>query len=72
MINSSFLFDRDTLVPLSWGQKTFNELKERGVKGDFIPVKNTLHELKKVELLELEKWLAEILPPLDNDLQNKL
>jgi phospholipase/carboxylesterase len=47
-------------------------LKARGVVGEFIPVKNTLHELKKSELLELEKWLNEILPPLDRDLQNKL
>lgn len=60
------------MVPIDWGKKTFDELTKRGVKGDFIPIKNTLHELKKSELLDLEKWLGEILPPLDNELQNKL
>jgi hypothetical protein len=44
----------------------------REVCGDFVPLKHTLHELKKVEMLELEKWLQEVLPPLENDLQNKL
>lgn len=65
-------FYRDTLVPLAWGRKTFDELEKRGVLGSFNPLKGTLHELKKIELLELEKWLQEILPPLDNELQNKL
>lgn len=55
-----------------WGRKTFDELKKRGVTGDFSMLKNTLHELKKNELVELEKWLLEILPPLESDLQNKL
>lgn len=66
------MFHSDTLVPPAWGRKTFDELKARGVKGEFIPIKNTLHELKKSEMLELEKWLQEILPPLESDLQNKL
>lgn len=63
---------RDTLVPPAWGRKTFDELKMRGVKGDFVSLRNTMHELKKVEMLELEKWLQDILPPLENDLHNKL
>lgn len=66
------VFYRDTLVPLAWGRRTFDELEKRGVSGTFTPLKSTLHELKKVELLELEKWLQEILPPLENELQNKL
>jgi hypothetical protein len=68
---SKFYF-RDTLVPPDWGIKTFDELKKRGIEGDFITLKNTLHELKKNELLDLEKWISEILPPLESDLQNKL
>lgn len=63
---------RDTLVPLSWGEKTFEELTKRGIVGEFTPLKNTLHELKKSELLELEKWINEMLPPLESDLHNKL
>jgi phospholipase/carboxylesterase len=42
------------------------------VEGDFTPLKNTLHELKKSELLDLEKWFQELLPPLESDLHNKL
>lgn len=63
---------RDTLVLPEWGRKTFDELQKRGVSGSFTPLKNTLHELKKIELLELEKWLFETIPPLESDLQNKL
>jgi len=59
-------------VPIDWGKKTFEELKKRGIKGDLVPIRNTLHELKKSELLDLENWLGEILPPLENELQNKL
>jgi phospholipase/carboxylesterase len=59
-------------VPTAWGRKTFEELKKRGVQGEFTPLRNTLHELKRSEMLDLEKWLAELLPPLESDLQNKL
>jgi predicted esterase len=67
-----FISYRDTLVPPEWGLKTYEELKARGVEGSFDSLKNTLHELKKNELLELEKWFQEILPPLESDLNNKL
>lgn len=60
------------MVPLDWGKTTLNELQKRGVSGDMTELKNTLHELKKHELLELERWIQEIVPPLDADLQNKL
>lgn len=70
--NLRSISNRDTLVPPEWGQKTFEELKKRGVEGEYTSLKNTLHELKKSELLELEKWLCELLPPHENDLQNKL
>ena len=62
----------DTLVPMSWGQNTFEELKKRNIQGDFTPMKNTLHELKKHEMMDLEKWITELLPLLESDLQNKL
>lgn len=57
---------------MSWGQNTYEELKKRKIQGDFIPMKNTLHELKKHEMMDLEKWFTELLPPLETDLQNKL
>jgi phospholipase/carboxylesterase len=59
--------ERDTLVPLSWGMQTHEELKKLGVIGEFHPLKNTLHEMKKNELLELEKWLEKMLPALEHD-----
>lgn len=64
--------DRDTLVPENWGHKTFVELQKFGIAGKFVPVKNTFHELKNCELLELQEWIVNKLPPLENDLQNKL
>lgn len=59
-------------MPAEWGRKTFEELRKRGVTGDFTALRNTLHELKRTEMLDLEKWLNEIVPPLESDLQNKL
>lgn len=54
--------DRDALVPLSWGQKSFEKLTDLGIKGEFIPVKNTMHEMKKVELQALLDWINKIIP----------
>lgn len=60
--------DRDTLVPISWGQKTYNELTNQGVNGNFDAVKNTMHEMKQRELKELFDWIEKTLPPIDNHL----
>lgn len=54
--------DRDTLVPLQWGQETFENLSQLGVKGDFHTLKNTLHELKKKEVEQLSQWFYKVLP----------
>ncbi|XP_063696584.1 lysophospholipase-like protein 1 [Culicoides brevitarsis] len=64
--------DRDTLVPMDWGRKTFDKLTELGVQGEFVPLKNTLHELKTRELKQIIEWINTTLPPLDSDLVNKL
>ena len=64
--------ERDDLVPIDWGEETFNNLKNVGVKGEFYTLKNTLHELKKGELLQLQEWLTQKLPPLKEDIPNKL
>ncbi|XP_055847557.1 lysophospholipase-like protein 1 [Episyrphus balteatus] len=63
---------RDLMVPSSWGQESYDELTKLGVKGQFSLLQNTLHELKKRELLDIQEWISVKLPPLTNDLQNKL
>ncbi|XP_016941347.1 lysophospholipase-like protein 1 [Drosophila suzukii] len=64
--------ERDTLVPQDWGVETFESLKKLGVKGTFHPLRNTLHELKTASITDLEKWIQEKLPPLENQVPNKL
>lgn len=64
--------DRDSLVPSEWGRRTFAKLQKLGVKGSFVPLKNTMHELKISEMVELQQWIADTIPPLDSDLANKL
>ncbi|XP_073819910.1 lysophospholipase-like protein 1 [Musca autumnalis] len=59
--------DRDPLVPMEWGQTTFNKLTELGVKGTFTTLSNTFHELKKRELLDLNRWILSKLPSLENN-----
>ncbi|XP_057670907.1 lysophospholipase-like protein 1 [Diorhabda carinulata] len=54
--------ERDTMVPISWGKKTFEELTKLGISAEFHPIKNTLHELKKNEILQLLEWIQKILP----------
>ncbi|XP_075145769.1 lysophospholipase-like protein 1 isoform X2 [Haematobia irritans] len=57
--------NRDTLVPIEWGRDSFNKLQAMGVKGKFIPLKHTLHELKKQEMLDIEQWILSKLPNLN-------
>lgn len=64
--------ERDTLVPISWGKETFEELLSLGVSGEFKPLKNTFHELKATEILEIQDWIFKLLPPLENDIVTKL
>ncbi|XP_030763560.1 lysophospholipase-like protein 1 [Sitophilus oryzae] len=59
--------EKDTMVPITWGQKTFEELTKLNVKGEFVPLVYTLHELKKSELEGLFKWINKTLPPLETD-----
>lgn len=58
--------EKDTMVPISWGKKTFEELTKLGVNGDFVPLVYTLHELKKSELEGLFKWFEKILPQVND------
>lgn len=64
--------ERDSLVPMSWGKDTYDQLTELGVSGEFKTLKNTLHELKASELNEIQDWILKLLPMLDTDIPNKL
>lgn len=58
--------ERDTMVPIEWGRETFDNLVDLGVKGEFVPLRNTLHELKKNEIVGLFEWLLKVLPDEKN------
>jgi len=64
--------DSDSLVPSEWGEESFKKLNELGVQGDFTILKNTFHELKKRELLDLQTWIWKKLPQTTMNVQNKL
>lgn len=55
-----------------WGTSTFSKLQEMGVSGEFVTIKNTMHELKTKELVQIQEWLTKILPPVESDINNKL
>ena len=59
-------------MPLEWGEITFKELEKLGVKGEFVPLKNTLHELKKREVDHIVHWIEQLLPDTDGTIKNKL
>ncbi|XP_066254939.1 lysophospholipase-like protein 1 [Euwallacea similis] len=59
--------ERDTMVPISWAKKSFEELTKLNVKGEFISLGYTLHEIKKSELQGLFRWIERYLPPLESD-----
>lgn len=54
--------DLDDLVDLKWGQETFKQLQERGVKGQFHVFEHTFHELKKKEIDSLFAWINDLIP----------
>ncbi|KAK9875176.1 hypothetical protein WA026_005968 [Henosepilachna vigintioctopunctata] len=54
--------DRDDMVPLKWGKSTFDHLTHLGVKGEFMELANTYHELKTSEIDRLQSWIEKLLP----------
>ncbi|XP_045467796.1 lysophospholipase-like protein 1 [Harmonia axyridis] len=58
--------ERDEMVPLQWGKDTFDQLTTLGVKGEFMKLPNTFHELKSKEIESLLEWIEARLPQKNN------
>ncbi|KAL3277051.1 hypothetical protein HHI36_012412 [Cryptolaemus montrouzieri] len=54
--------NKDDMVPITWGKNTFDKLEQLGVKGEFIELQNTFHELKSKEISSLLSWIEKLLP----------
>lgn len=52
----------DEMVPMKWGKDTFDQLTQLGVKGEFMKLPNTFHELKSKEIEKLLHWIETKLP----------
>ncbi|OAD56890.1 Lysophospholipase-like protein 1 [Eufriesea mexicana] len=52
----------DNLIPIQWGEESYNNLKELGVNAQFVPLDNVDHELSKTGILSFKEWLTNILP----------
>nr|CAH7712478.1 unnamed protein product [Callosobruchus chinensis] len=59
--------NKDEVVPIDWGKKTFDSLKDMGVAGEFITMDNIGHELGKTEIQGLFSWIESILKPLPDE-----
>ncbi|KAG7164132.1 lysophospholipase-like protein 1 [Homarus americanus] len=58
--------EKDDVVPYVWGEHTFKELQRRGVPGEFKSFLNLYHAVNKEELIMLQEWILQQLPPLQN------
>ncbi|XP_063605356.1 lysophospholipase-like protein 1 [Penaeus indicus] len=54
--------DSDKVVPWAWGERTFAQLQQRGVKGEFHSFPGLNHSLCKREVELMKKWLVDLLP----------
>ncbi|XP_045592210.1 lysophospholipase-like protein 1 isoform X2 [Procambarus clarkii] len=54
--------EKDDVVPYTWGERTFEELRKRGVKGEFHSFSNLYHNISKEELVMLKEWILKQLP----------
>lgn len=64
--------DEDEAIPYKWGRLAFGELTRLGVHTEFVTLKAVKHEMKTEELLRVERWIGDMLPPLESDLLHKL
>lgn len=55
-----------------WGVATYQELTRLGVPGEFHTMIGIKHEIRMEQLLKVEKWARQLLPPLTSDLNHKL
>ncbi|XP_068627486.1 acyl-protein thioesterase 1 homolog 1-like [Battus philenor] len=56
--------DIDDLVELSWGQRTFEELKKLGVTGEFHVMERLGHSINKKGMHLIGDWIEKLLPNL--------
>lgn len=47
----------DPLVEFAWGENSFGELRDRGIKGTFVPIEGMGHEMQQNQLAELMDWI---------------
>lgn len=62
----------DDVVQYKWCSYMHRELTRLGVPIDFQTLKGIRHEIRMSELLKVEQWARELLPPLATDLFSKL
>ncbi|XP_042870591.1 lysophospholipase-like protein 1 isoform X2 [Penaeus japonicus] len=54
--------ESDEVVPSAWGENTFAQLQQRGVKGEFHTFPGLNHNLCQREVELLKEWLVNLLP----------
>ncbi|KAF5287578.1 hypothetical protein FQA39_LY15855 [Lamprigera yunnana] len=54
--------EEDDVALFEWGKTTFDKLISLNVRGKFVSLPNTHHELKENELNELFKWINDLIP----------
>lgn len=57
----------DDVVPFAWCTYVYRELTRLGVPIEFRSLKGIRHEIRLSELLKIEQWARELLPPLATD-----
>ncbi|KAM3968560.1 lysophospholipase-like protein 1 [Aphomia sociella] len=56
--------DIDDLVPLAWGQTSFNRVKELGVQGEFHVMERLGHSINKRGMNKIKDWIEKHLPEI--------
>ncbi|XP_013189181.1 lysophospholipase-like protein 1 isoform X2 [Amyelois transitella] len=54
--------DSDEMVYLKWGQQTYNQLKELGVKGEFVILERLGHSINKRGMARIKDFIDKYLP----------
>ncbi|XP_053624459.1 lysophospholipase-like protein 1 isoform X2 [Plodia interpunctella] len=54
--------DSDEMVPLTWGQQTFEQVQQLGVKGEFHILERLGHSLNKSGIAKIKKFIEKHLP----------